>query len=130
MADTLDAAVKALSAKDEKAASAVLDRAEATEKNLVTFDTAAAEGLDVVRLSPFRRHQLALAIALSDLHQPLDLPAAICGCWFGDVWWPCGVMIRFRWPIKIWSDGWPKRADSSPRNWRNTDFPSPQGIDS
>ena len=72
MAETLDAAVKALSENDETAASTVLDRAEAAEKNLVTFDTAAAEGLDVVRLSPFRRHQLPLATALADLHEPLD----------------------------------------------------------
>jgi uncharacterized membrane protein YgaE (UPF0421/DUF939 family) len=72
MADTLDAAAGALAAKDEHAASAVLDRVKATEKDLATFDIAAAEGLDVVRYSPFRRRQLGMAIALSDLHQPLD----------------------------------------------------------
>jgi uncharacterized membrane protein YgaE (UPF0421/DUF939 family) len=72
MADTLDAAADALAAKDEHAASAVLDQVQATEKDLATFDVAAAEGLEVVRHSPFRRRQLGLAIALSDLHQPLD----------------------------------------------------------
>jgi len=72
MADTLEAAADALAAKDEHAASAVLDRVQPTEKDLATFDVAAAEGLEVVRHSPFRRRQLGLAIALSDLHQPLD----------------------------------------------------------
>ena len=72
MADTLEAAADALAAKDEHAASAVLDRVQATEKDLATFDVAAAEGLEVVRYSPFRRRQLGLAVALSGLHQPLD----------------------------------------------------------
>jgi uncharacterized membrane protein YgaE (UPF0421/DUF939 family) len=72
MADTLEAAADALAGKDEHAASAVLDRVQTTEKDLATFDIAADEGLDVVRHSPFRRRQLGLAIALSDLHQPLD----------------------------------------------------------
>lgn len=72
MAATLEAAADALAAKDEHAASAVLDQVQATEKDLATFDVAAAEGLEVVRHSPFRRRQLGLAIALSDLHQPLD----------------------------------------------------------
>ena len=72
MADTLEAAADALAGKDEHAASAALDRVQATEKDLATFDVAAAEGLEVVRHSPFRRRQLGLAIALSDLHQPLD----------------------------------------------------------
>jgi len=72
MADTLGAAADALAGKDEHAASAALDRVQATEKDLATFDVAAAEGLEVVRHSPFRRRQLGLAIALSDLHQPLD----------------------------------------------------------
>jgi hypothetical protein len=72
MADTLDAAADALAAKDEHAASTVLDRVQATEKDLATFDVAAAEGLDVVRYSPFHRRQLGLATALSSFHQPLD----------------------------------------------------------
>jgi uncharacterized membrane protein YgaE (UPF0421/DUF939 family) len=72
MADTLAAAADALAAKDEHAASTVLDRVQATEKDLATFDVAAAEGLDVVRYSPFHRRQLGLATALSNFHQPLD----------------------------------------------------------
>ena len=72
MAETLDAAADALAAKDEAAASAVLERARAAEKDLTAFDVAAAEGLEVVRHSPFRRKQLHLAVALSDLQVPLD----------------------------------------------------------
>jgi uncharacterized membrane protein YgaE (UPF0421/DUF939 family) len=72
MADTLEAAADALAAKDEHAASTVLDHVQATEKDLATFDVAAAEGLDVVRYSPFHRRQLGLATALSSFHQPLD----------------------------------------------------------
>ena len=72
MAETLEAAADALAANDEHAASAVLDRVQATEKALATFDVVAAEGLEVVRYSPFRRRQLGLAIALADLHEPLD----------------------------------------------------------
>jgi uncharacterized membrane protein YgaE (UPF0421/DUF939 family) len=72
MAETLEAAADALVAKDEHAASAVLDQVQATERDLASFDVAAAEGLEVVRHSPFRRRQLSLAIALSDLHEPLD----------------------------------------------------------
>jgi uncharacterized membrane protein YgaE (UPF0421/DUF939 family) len=72
MAETLDAAADALARKDEDAANAVLDRARAAEKDMATFDTAAAEGLDVVRYSPFRRRQLGVAVAMSDLHVPLD----------------------------------------------------------
>jgi len=72
MAATLEAAADALAVKDEHAASTVLDRVQATEKDLATFDVAAAEGLDVVRYSPFRRGQLGLATALSSFHQPLD----------------------------------------------------------
>ena len=72
MAETLDAAADALAAKDEAAASAVLERAGAAEKDLTAFDVAAAEGLEVVRHSPFRRKQLHLAVALSDLQVPLD----------------------------------------------------------
>ena len=71
-AETLEAAADALAANDEHAASAVLDQVQATEKALATFDVVAAEGLEVVRYSPFRRRQLGLAIALADLHEPLD----------------------------------------------------------
>jgi hypothetical protein len=53
MAETLEAAADALAAKDEHAASAVLDQVQAAEKDLASFDVAAAEGLEVVRHSPF-----------------------------------------------------------------------------
>jgi uncharacterized membrane protein YgaE (UPF0421/DUF939 family) len=72
MAETLEAAADALASKDEEAANAVLDRARAAEKDMATFDVAAAEGLEVVRYSPFRRRHLSEAIAMSDLHEPLD----------------------------------------------------------
>jgi uncharacterized membrane protein YgaE (UPF0421/DUF939 family) len=72
MAATLDAAAAALAANDEDAADAVLNRARAGEKDLADFDQAAAEGLAVVRHSPFRRRQLPVVVALADLHEPLD----------------------------------------------------------
>jgi uncharacterized membrane protein YgaE (UPF0421/DUF939 family) len=72
MADTLEAAADALAATDEHAASAVLDGVQATEKDLAAFDVAAAEGLEVVRYSPFRRRQLGQATAIAELHVPLD----------------------------------------------------------
>jgi uncharacterized membrane protein YgaE (UPF0421/DUF939 family) len=72
IAETLDAAVAALASNDEDAASAVLDRARAAEEDLAAFDAAAAEGLDVVRHSPFRRRELSLVAAVADLHTPLD----------------------------------------------------------
>jgi len=72
MAATLDAAAAALAANDEEAADVVLDRARAGEKDLADFDQAAAEGLAVVRHSPFRRRHLPLVGALADLHEPLD----------------------------------------------------------
>ena len=68
MAETLDAAADALASNDEDAASAVLDRAQAAEKDLAAFDAAAAEGLEVVRHSPFRRRELGLVAAMADLH--------------------------------------------------------------
>ena len=40
MAETLDAAADALARNDERAATAVLDRAEAAEKDLAVFDAA------------------------------------------------------------------------------------------
>jgi hypothetical protein len=72
MAATLDAAAAALAANDEDAADAVLDRARAGEKDLADFDQAAAEGVAVVRHSPFRRRHLPVVSALADLYEPLD----------------------------------------------------------
>jgi uncharacterized membrane protein YgaE (UPF0421/DUF939 family) len=72
MAETLDAAAAALASNDEDAASEVLDRAQAAEKDLAAFDAAVADGLEVVRHSPFRRGELSLIAAVADLHTPLD----------------------------------------------------------
>ncbi len=72
MAATLDAAAAALAANDEDAADAVLERARAGEKDLADFDQAAAEGVAVVRHSPFRRRHLPVVSALADLYEPLD----------------------------------------------------------
>ena len=72
MAETLDAAAAALASNDEDAASAVLDQALAAEKDLAAFDAAAAEGLEVVRHSPWRRRELGQVAAFADLHMPLD----------------------------------------------------------
>jgi hypothetical protein len=72
MAATLDAAAAALAANDEDAADAVLERARAGEKDLADFDQAAAEGVAVVRHSPFRRRHLPEVSALADLYEPLD----------------------------------------------------------
>ena len=71
MADTLEAAADAL-ASDERAATAVLDRAEAGEKDLAVFDAAAADGLEFVRHSLFERRRLSTATALAAFHLPLD----------------------------------------------------------
>jgi len=72
MAETLDAAADALAKNDERAATAVLDRAEAAEKDLAVFDAAAADGLEFVRHSLFQRRRLSTATALADFHLPLD----------------------------------------------------------
>jgi hypothetical protein len=72
MAETLDAAADALATNDEHAATAVLDRAQAAEKDLAVFDAAAADGLEFVRHSLFQRRSLPTAIALADFHVPLD----------------------------------------------------------
>jgi uncharacterized membrane protein YgaE (UPF0421/DUF939 family) len=130
MAETLDSAAKALAENDEKAASNVLDRAEAAEKDLATLDTAAAEGLDVVRLSPFRRHQLPQATALADLHGPLDhasrnvrvlVRRCVVAVWRGDQ-----VPVAYQDLLRRLAEACRFR----PRNWRNGGFPPPQRIDS
>ena len=71
-ATTLRAAEEALRGNDPEAADAVLDQARAEEKNLAALDEAAAEGMAVVRYSPFRRRHLPAVQAYSDLHGPLD----------------------------------------------------------
>jgi uncharacterized membrane protein YgaE (UPF0421/DUF939 family) len=72
IADTLEAAHRALKQHDAEAADAVLERARDGEKNLTALDEAAAEGMAVVRYSPLRRHHLPAVQAYSELHDPLD----------------------------------------------------------
>lgn len=71
-AGTLRAAAVALREHDAEAAEAVLDRARASEASLRELDDATAEGLAVVRASPFRRRQRAQVEAYADLAEPLD----------------------------------------------------------
>jgi len=128
MAETLDAAAAALASNDEDAASAALDRAQAAEKDLAAFDAAAAEGLEVVRHSPFRRRELGLVAAFADLHTPLDhasrnLRVLVRRCVVA-VW----RAIACRRPIKISSGGSQKCADSLPKSWANSGFPLPPGM--
>jgi hypothetical protein len=72
MAATLEAAETALRRDDNEAADAVLEQARAGEKNLAALNDAAAEGMAVVRYSPFRRRHLPAVQAYSELYQPLD----------------------------------------------------------
>ncbi len=85
MADTLQAAADALAAKDEHAASAVLDRVQATEKDLATFDVAAAEGLDVVRHSLSADDNWAWQSHCPTCTCRSILPSATFGYWSGGV---------------------------------------------
>lgn len=72
MAATLRAAATALREGDSKAADEVLERARAEATQLDLIQEAAAEGLAVVRSSPFRRRQLGSALAYAELTEPLD----------------------------------------------------------
>jgi uncharacterized membrane protein YgaE (UPF0421/DUF939 family) len=72
MGETLGLAVAALRADDAEAAGQVLERARAGEVSLAALEEAAAEGVAVVRQSPFRRRQLSAVEALADLAEPLD----------------------------------------------------------
>lgn len=57
---------------DDELASATLRRARGSERMLDELRSLAAEGVAVVRLSPFRRRHLPGALAVSDLLEPLD----------------------------------------------------------
>lgn len=72
MAATLRATATALRHADQAAADEVLERARAGESRLKQLQDAAAEGLAVVRQSPFRHSQLGSAQAFADLIEPLD----------------------------------------------------------
>lgn len=71
-AATLRAAATALRDHDPRVADAVLERARGSEAGLDDLDAAAAEGLAVVRSSPFRRRQRQQVQAYADLAEPLD----------------------------------------------------------
>jgi uncharacterized membrane protein YgaE (UPF0421/DUF939 family) len=71
LAATLEAAATELKEFDEKAGDAVLEQARATEDALAELNDATAEGLAVVRQSPFRRRQLAGVEAYAQLSEPL-----------------------------------------------------------
>ena len=71
-AGTLEEAAAASRRADEAGAEQVLERARAAERRLTALDEAAAEGLAVVRQSPFRRRQLSSVQAFADLWVPLD----------------------------------------------------------
>jgi uncharacterized membrane protein YgaE (UPF0421/DUF939 family) len=72
MADTLAAAEAALRADDSAVAEQLLEQVREADKNLADLDEAAAEGMAVVRYSPFRRRHLPAVQAYSELHEPLD----------------------------------------------------------
>jgi uncharacterized membrane protein YgaE (UPF0421/DUF939 family) len=128
MAETLDAAAAGLALNNEDAASAVLDQARAAEKDLAAFDAAAAEGLEVVRHSPFGVASCAWLPQWPIYTCHLTMPAATFGCWFGGVLSRCGGVITCRRPIKSSSDGSQKCADSSPGSWKHGGFRPPPGT--
>lgn len=72
IATTLEAAERALRTQDSEAADAVLEQARDGESKLAALDDAAAEGMAVVRYSPFRRRHLPAVQAYADLYEPLD----------------------------------------------------------
>ena len=71
LAATLEACASELKESDEDAGDAVLAQARQTEEALEELNDATAEGLAVVRQSPFRRRQLAGVEAYADLVDPL-----------------------------------------------------------
>jgi uncharacterized membrane protein YgaE (UPF0421/DUF939 family) len=72
LAATLEAAATELRESDEEAATAVLAQARQSAEALAELGEATAEGLAVVRQSPFRRRQLAGVEAYAQLSDPLD----------------------------------------------------------
>lgn len=71
LAATMEAAATELKKVDERAGDEVLSQARLTEDALADLDDATAEGLAVVRQSPFRRRQLAGIEAYAQLSDPL-----------------------------------------------------------
>lgn len=71
LAATLEAAATELKEADERTGDQVLTQARQVEEALADLDDATAEGLAVVRQSPFRRRQLAGIEAYAQLSDPL-----------------------------------------------------------
>ena len=72
LAATLDACAAELKDSDEEAGDLVLSQARQIDDALASLNDATAEGLAVVRQSPFRRRQLAGIEAYAELSDPLD----------------------------------------------------------
>jgi uncharacterized membrane protein YgaE (UPF0421/DUF939 family) len=72
LAATLKAAATELRVSDQQAGEVVLEQARSGEGPLARLAEATAEGLAVVRISPFRRHQLPGVLAYEQLYDPLD----------------------------------------------------------
>jgi uncharacterized membrane protein YgaE (UPF0421/DUF939 family) len=72
LASTLEAAAAELRESDTEAGDEVLAQAQRAEEALAELSDATAEGLAVVRQSPFRRRQLAGVEAYAQLSDPLD----------------------------------------------------------
>jgi uncharacterized membrane protein YgaE (UPF0421/DUF939 family) len=72
LAATVEAAATELRDSDEQAGDKVLAQARQTDDALAELRDATAEGLAVVRQSPFRRRQLAGVQAYAQLLDPLD----------------------------------------------------------
>ncbi len=72
LAATMEAAAAELRESDEQAGDQVLAQARQTDEALAELSDATAEGLAVVRQSPFRHRQLAGVQAYAQLSDPLD----------------------------------------------------------
>lgn len=75
LADVLHAAAEGARTGDRERAQRALEEARATQNSLDSLGTAAAEGLDVVRVSPFRRRHRPSLQAMSSVVEPLDRAA-------------------------------------------------------
>ncbi len=75
LADLLGCCADAARGGDQAAAELALDRARGTDASIAALRQAATEGLDVVRVSPFRRRHGEGLRSLSATVQPLDRAA-------------------------------------------------------
>ncbi|MDQ1484025.1 MAG: hypothetical protein QOF35_2101, partial [Actinomycetota bacterium] len=73
LSEILAATAQALREKDTDLAAGALERARRSEHALDELRALSAEGIAVVRLSPFRRRHLPAVQAIADLLEPLDL---------------------------------------------------------